>query len=515
MTNGESKTGMGHTAAVSLAAVSMVVAIAAVGISVTSGDDGATTGVATTGGEQARGFEPGEAQEPTIDEVSRHATELPPSADYTRYENGEYSDFVERDGPITQEVHFQIDEGVAEVLPGTTVNAWTFDGAVPGPMLRTQVGDTVDFFLHNPEDSQMPHNVDFHAVTGPGGGAVKLNTAPGDTSELKVKMLNPGIYIYHCAFPDIPTHISHGMYGLIVVEPEGGLPEVDHEYYVMQHEWYTNAGGDMGISRLEDVGHLEFSGAHGNLEEPTFVPFNGRPGALAGDRALGVFGGDAVQPGQTVRMFVGNIGPNLISSFHVIGEIFDRVYVEGSFDLVNQNVQTTLVPSGGAVGVEFTVDVGGDYILVDHAIFRAVHKGALGVLHVEGDQDPEIYDSITFSEQLGGDDGHGGDGDDADAADAEPAASGDGTVRLGAQDIAWAQDELTAAAGEVTFEMVNEGQTIHSFVIEGRESDLRLEAASNGDTDSGSLDLEPGEYGFYCDIPGHQAAGMEGTLTVS
>jgi nitrite reductase (NO-forming) len=277
---------------------------------------------------------------------------------------------------------------------------WTFDGGVPGPMIRCRAGDTIDFFLHNPTSSSLPHNVDFHAVTGPGGGAAHLGTAPGDVSELKARLLNPGIFIYHCAFPDIPMHISHGMYGLIVVEPEGGLPPVDHEFYLMQSEFYTERGGRQQYVQLRDAGHLAFSSEFGHLEQPTFVVFNGRPESTLGDRALGVFGGSKISVGQTVRLFVGNIGPNLISSFHVIGEIFDRVYVEGSFDLVNRNVQTTIVPAGGAAGVEFRVEYPGDYVIVDHAIFR-LHKGAGGAIHVEGSPDPAVYESIKYSTQLG------------------------------------------------------------------------------------------------------------------
>ncbi len=338
----------------------------------------------------------------TIDEISRHPTDMPDSADYTLYQDGQYLNPQPRTGPMNHEVHFQIEEGVAEVLPGTTLDYWTFDGAVPGPMIRTQVGDTVDFFLTNPPDSQMPHDVDFHAVTGPGGGSVRLDTKPGSTSELKVKTLKPGIFIYHCAFPDIPTHISHGMYGLVVVEPAGGLPKVDHEYYVMQSELYTAAGADKTVAQLSDAGHLDFSATNGDLEEPTFVVFNGRPNAVTGDRALGAYQGDAVSTGQSIRLFVGNIGPNLISSFHVIGEIFDTVYVEGSFSLLNHDVQTTLVPSGGAVGVELTAEVPGDYLMVDHSIYRAVHKGANGVIHVEGAPNPDVYDSVTYDKDARG-----------------------------------------------------------------------------------------------------------------
>lgn len=343
-----------------------------------------------------------QAKTPTVEEVSRHPSALPDSPDYRRYEDGRYSGLVkDRTGPIVQEVHFHIREVVAEVVPGTTLDVWTFDGAVPGPMLRARVGDTIDFFLHNPKDSTMPHNVDFHAVTGPGGGAVHLDTAPGAVSELRVKLLRPGIYLYHCAFPDVPMHVAHGMYGLIVVEPPAGLPPVDHEYYVVQSEFYTVAGGEKGYAELGDAGHLAFSPALANQEAPTFVVFNGRPEAFVGQRALGVFGDETVRAGQSVRLFVGNAGPNLVSSFHVIGEIFDRVYVEGSFDLVNRNVQTTLVPAGGAVGVEFTVEVPGDYLLVDHSLFR-LHKGALGVLHVGGEERPDLYQPVRYSEGLRG-----------------------------------------------------------------------------------------------------------------
>ncbi|MBM3932986.1 MAG: nitrite reductase, copper-containing [SAR202 cluster bacterium] len=333
----------------------------------------------------------------TMAEVSRHPNDMPRSSNYTLYENGKFSREVERTGPLTIEAHLTVKEGVAQIVNGTGITVWTFDGGIPGPMLRGRVGDTLDFYLHNPDTNKIPHNVDFHAVTGPGGGAVALGTKPGEVSHLQVKLLNPGIYIYHCATPDIPMHISQGMYGLIVVEPEEGLPAVDHEFYVMQHEYYTEKGGEEGYQALADKGYLQYSNKYGNLEEPTFVMFNGRPEAAMGDRAMGTYEGVKVKTGETVRLFVGNIGPNLVSSFHVIGEVFDKVYVEGSFDLVNKNIQTTLVPAGGATGVEFTLEVPGNYILVDHSIFR-IHKGAIAVIAVEGEDNPEVYHPIKSSE---------------------------------------------------------------------------------------------------------------------
>lgn len=332
------------------------------------------------------------AQPTTVDEISRHPSELPSSADYAFYADGKYQQLTKRSGPLAHEVHFTTHEVVAEVVPGTTMTYWTFEGRIPGPMLRVRVGDTIDFFLRNDPKSSMPHNVDFHAVVGPGGGSTYLDTLPGNESQLKVKLLHPGIFVYHCAFPDVPMHIAHGMYGLVVVEPEGGLPPVDHEYYVLQSEFYTDRGATLGYTQLSNAGQLAFSNDFANEERPTFVVFNGRPEALVGKRAMGVFD-RPVTTGQTVRMFVGNIGPNLVSSFHVIGEVFDTVYVEGSFDLRNHNVQSTVIPAGGAGGVEFKVEVPGTFVLVDHAIFRT-HKGAAGQLVVGGDPVPEIFDPV-------------------------------------------------------------------------------------------------------------------------
>ena len=393
---------------VSITAVISMVFMGLIYATVSNGEGSPSASATPPGGETASSTAPTAHPSPaavTIDEISRHPSAMPDSANYTEYDGGTWSKPVQRTGPITITAHFQIKEGVAQVVTGTYLEYWTFDGTVPGPMIRGRVGDTVDFFLKNPASSMMPHDVDFHAVTGPGGGAVKLLTAPGAESELKVKLLHPGIYVYHCAFPDIPTHISHGMYGLVVVEPPGGLPKVDHEYYLMQSELYTDAGADKSYGELKNMGLLNFDATNGNLEEPTFVVWNGRPESTTGDRAIGMFNGDSIKTGDTIRIFAGNIGPNFISSFHAIGEIFDTVYVEGSFSLENHWVQSTLIPAGGAVGVEFTVEVPGDYTLVDHAIYR-IHKGAVASLHVTGADRPDIYQSITYSKELAGSSGH-------------------------------------------------------------------------------------------------------------
>ena len=282
---------------------------------------------------------------------------------------------------------------------GVQYAAWGFEGRTPGPILRARVGDLIEVRLTNDAGSTHPHNIDFHFATGPGGGASALNVSPGETASVEVRALTPGIYMYHCATPDIPTHIANGMYGYVIVEPEEGLPAVDKELYVVQSEFYAAIHGNR-IATL-DTAKLD-------LEEPNYVVLNGAAGSLMGDNA------PRLKVGETVRIWYGNAGPQLISSFHVIGEIFDRVYREG--DLISEpahGVQTTLVPAGGAIAVELTIDVPGTYLLVDHAIARTLHKGAVGSIVATGDADAEIFAPGANNPPATGPDPHGG-GDTAE-----------------------------------------------------------------------------------------------------
>jgi nitrite reductase (NO-forming) len=274
-------------------------------------------------------------------------------------------------------VKLEVQEVVKRIADGVDYTFWTFGGSVPGRFIRVREGDEVEFHLRNHPDSKMPHNIDLHAVTGPGGGAASSFTAPGHETTFSFKALNRGLYVYHCATAPVGMHIANGMYGLILVEPAGGLPRVDREYYVMQGDFYTK--GRHGAPGLQP-----FDMDKAIREEPDYVLFNGAEGSLTGDNAL------KARVGETVRLFVGNGGPNLISSFHVIGEIFDAVHVEGG-DMRNSNVQTTLVPAGGSAIVEFKVEAPGTFILVDHSIFRTFNKGALGMLKVEGAEDKLVY----------------------------------------------------------------------------------------------------------------------------
>jgi nitrite reductase (NO-forming) len=268
-------------------------------------------------------------------------------------------------------------ELVGKLDDGTSFTYWTFDRKVPGPMLRVKKGDSIEFTLANAKDSKMVHSIDFHATTGPGGGAAFLQVPPGQEKTVTFKALNPGLYVYHCATPSVAEHISAGMYGMILVEPEGGLPKVDREFYVMQGDIYTK-------HKHGTKGHQPFDHDKMSAEQPDYYVFNGSVGALTKEHKM------QAKVGETVRVYFGVGGPNKISSFHVIGEIFDRVYTEASTSAPRENVQTTTVPPGGAAIVEFAVEYPGKYALVDHALSRA-GKGLIGILEVTGKADHSVY----------------------------------------------------------------------------------------------------------------------------
>lgn len=279
--------------------------------------------------------------------------------------------------PQTLKYRMETVELAGKLDDGTTFTYWTFDRQVPGPMLRARVGDTIELTLANSRESKAIHSIDLHAVTGGHGGGEHTQVAPGQEKTITFKALNPGLYVYHCATPLVPQHIAAGMYGMILVEPEGGLAPVQREYYVMQGDMYTH--------RTHGAkGHLEPDLDKMANELPEYYVFNGAVGALSKTFKL------QARVGETVRIYFGVGGPNKISSFHVIGEIFDRVYSEAALNTVKTNVQTTLVAPGGAAIVEFKVQHPGSYLLVDHALSRT-GKGAVGVLEVTGDGEPGVY----------------------------------------------------------------------------------------------------------------------------
>lgn len=275
-------------------------------------------------------------------------------------------------------VNLEVRELTKRLADGVDYVFWTFGGDVPGRFIRVREGDLVEFHLNNNQDNKMPHNIDLHAVAGPGGGAASSFTAPGHSSQFSFLAVNPGLFVYHCATAPVGMHIANGMYGLILVEPREGLPPVDHEYYVMQGEFYTPGKfGDEGLQTFDMDKAVD--------ERPSYVVFNGAVGSLSGASAL------QAKVGETVRIYFGNGGPNLASSFHVIGAQFDTLYEDGTFSNQLHGVQTTLVPPGSAAVVECKLRVPGNYTLVDHSIFRAFNKGATASLVVTGPENPTVY----------------------------------------------------------------------------------------------------------------------------
>jgi nitrite reductase (NO-forming) len=302
------------------------------------------------------------ALSPDVPNVSRDPSDVPAP--------------IQRSEPTTVSVTLTVRELTAELANGTTYSFWTFDGTVPGPMLRVMQGDTVEVTLINPVENEGTHNIDLHAVNGPGGGAAVTTVAPGETKTFTFKALNVGAYVYHCASPPPWHHIAQGMYGGILVEPPGGLAEVDREFYVLQGEWYT-------AGKFGDQGHQAFSGEKAAAEQPEYFTFNGHVAALTELHPL------EANVGETVRLFFGVGGPNIGSNFHIIGEIFDKGY-SGSPDTFIANEETWYVPPGSVAIFEFSLDVPGNYLLVDHALYR-VGKGAAGLLKVSGPHDDSIY----------------------------------------------------------------------------------------------------------------------------
>jgi nitrite reductase (NO-forming) len=277
-------------------------------------------------------------------------------------------------------VQLETIEKVMPISDSSEYTFWTFGGHVPGEFIRVRQGDLVDFTLKNAPESKMTHSIDLHAVIGPGGGADATSTAPGQSTHFQFRALHPGLFVYHCATGPVPLHIANGMYGLILVEPQGGLPKVDREYYLMQGDFYTKG-------KYDAPGLQDFDETKALAENPDYVLFNGRVRSTTGPNAL------QAKVGETVRLYVGNGGPNLISSFHPIGQIFTKVYMEGGTQ-TNEDVQTTLIPSGGAAIVEMKMQVPEVINLVDHSIFRAFNKGAIAQIKVTGPENPSIYHKL-------------------------------------------------------------------------------------------------------------------------
>jgi nitrite reductase (NO-forming) len=401
------------------------------------------------------------------------------------------------------------EEKLGQLADGVTYNFWTFNGTVPGPLIRLRVGEVVEMHIVNPPNSTMTHSIDSHGILGQGGGGAYSQTAPGNESIFQFTAMNPGLFLYHCATPDIPTHIANGMYGLMLVEPQGGLPKVDDEFYMVQGEFYT-------LGPYGQQGYQSFSYQKAQAETPDYVVFNGKVGALTGKGTM------KVKVGDTVRVFFGNAGPNLDSSLHIIGGIMDRVYEDGSIESPPLlEVQTVLVPAGSAAMVEFTAQTPGVLTLVDHSLFR-MHQGAVATFTVTGPHNPAIITSIK--------NGTGpAPGTNATALETQTISSGTqsttNSTMVMIENFAYNPADITVPVG-TTVTWVNQDSVGHT-VTEGdpnspKPANLRV-FDSSGEALTGKVALigpgqswnytftTPGTYEYYCIVHPY----MIGQVTVT
>ena len=409
------------------------------------------------------------------------------------------------------DVHIESIEGVCPLDPanGITTDMWGFRIAgeqdvvcgSPGPILRGRVGDVVNISLTNMPGNTHPHNIDFHAVTGQGGGAADLTVNPGETATIQIRLLYPGAFMYHCAFGDVPSHIAHGMYGMFVVDPETPLPEVDHEWAIMQSEWYVTEPDANGLASYDPAAVLD--------EEPTFVTFNGRTDALVGDNTL------AMNVGERARIYFVNEGLALDSNFHPIGSHWDLVYPEAATHQANRAIrgsQSTLVVAGGGTVVEIDALVPSTVILVDHALGRTFYKGAIGTIVISGAANPELFGVLAAGS---GEGGHETGADEPVEVGAEVA------IPVGAfdpanADAAYDPLNITIPVGTTVRWTNLDGMshTVTSGVSDGSagvadgifDSGFLVE----GDTFTYTFDT-PGEFPYYC-LP---HPWMTGTVTVT
>ncbi len=254
---------------------------------------------------------------------------------------------------------------VKEIAPDTNAELWTFDGGAPGPILHVREGDSVNFTLNN-DSGVMAHSIDFHAALLPWDKYYQ--TVPsGQSLNFKFTPPFPGSFMYHCGTPPVLMHIANGMHGAIIVEPKNGWPEkADHEYVLVQHEYYLMDADAQGVR------HPDF--AKMAAGKPDFVVFNGYANQYKDDPLV-------ANPGELIRLHIVNAGPTTFSAFHVIGTLFTATYADGNPANKQVGMQTVTIPPGGGYTVEMRIPDEGLYPFVTHS-FAYTGLGALGIIKV-------------------------------------------------------------------------------------------------------------------------------------
>ncbi|MGH2607471.1 MAG: multicopper oxidase domain-containing protein [Tepidiformaceae bacterium] len=284
------------------------------------------------------------------------------------------------DAAPVKEVRLDTTHRIIEISPGVRFTGWTFGDQVPGPTIRARVGDRIRFTMTNRSDEPVPgvrvttapmmHSMDFHAAMVSPQDKYR-SIAPGQTIEFEFTLNYPGIFMYHCGTPMVLEHIASGMYGAVVVEPRAGFPtKVDREYVIIQSEFYAKLDPDK--RKVDGAPLYVLDGDRLRAAQPTHTVFNGVHNGMV-KRPL------SAKSGERVRLYVLNVGPSKTSSFHVVGTIFDRVWLDGNPGNQFRGMQTVLLGSSSSAAVEFVIPEDGSYIMVDHH-FANASQGAIGLI---------------------------------------------------------------------------------------------------------------------------------------
>ncbi|HZD16747.1 MAG TPA: multicopper oxidase domain-containing protein [Actinomycetota bacterium] len=392
------------------------------------------------------------------------------------------------------EVDLVAEETTQTLADGVEYQTWTFNGTAPGPVIRVQLGDTVRFTLRNDSKLGLSHSIDFHAAQTPWSVNYQP-VAPGETLTFDWVARFPGVFLYHCGVPPVLHHIANGMYGAIIVEPEGLQPA--REFVLTSSEFYpTDKPGPDGVY-TGDMVKMEAA-------DPTYVVFDGKANRYL-DAPL------QVRPDELVRIWVVNAGPTLTNAFHVIGALFDHVFPDGNPTNVLNGVQTYNVPPGGGTMFELRIPDEGLYPFVTHS-FAYTGLGAVGVVQVTADAPEPPADYPTLGDPFTAGVLEFG----STPAVVESGADGggdaqEGPVPIDATITGFSPGDIEVTEGEVSLAIANLDAFEHDFTID--ELGVQLAVGAN-ETVEGSFEAAPGTYTFYCSIPGHREAGMEGTITV-
>lgn len=402
------------------------------------------------------------------------------------------------------EVRLDAVETVQEIAPGVRYHVWTFGGTAPGPVIRVREGDTVRFTLTNRSSLSLSHSIDFHAAQTPWDVNYQP-VPPGESFTFDWVARFPGVFMYHCGVPPVLHHIANGMYGAIIVEPKDGLAPA-REYVLVSSEFYPGEEPVRGV--------YEGDPARMEAVDPAYVVFNGRANRYVDEPLV-------ARPNELVRLWVMNAGPTLGTAFHVIGAVFDHVYPDGNPTNALNGIQTWDVPPGGGAMFELRIPDPGAYPFVTHS-FAYTGLGALGMIQVSPDAPPAPTSYPAMASPFDG--GltpaagtvEAGGGAAASPAPSptpagEPAGGAEGAVELRAAITGFTPPSLHVPGPQVRIALVNDDPMPHDLTID--ELGVKV-PVDPGATATVRFRAYPGTYTFYCSIPGHREAGMEGTLVV-